>query len=111
MMKTTSILGASIAEVDEINCEEAVLTPKSAKDTLVRTEESADAFVYLSESSSQEEPGSDDDEIDDLYYNQKMLAKQLNKIKNLPSKLTYLVQELNTNLTAKSNLQDSKIES
>ena len=69
MTKNLSILGGSIAEVDEINCEDENSGLTSAKDTYLKTTESAEGFVYLSESSSQVPPGSDDDEIDDLYYN------------------------------------------
>ena len=52
---------------------------------------SVEDVILESDDQSEEQRGSDDDEFDDLYYNQKVLAKQLEKIRLLPSKLTYLV--------------------
>ncbi len=70
-------MGGSIAEVDEIHCDDAESTIKSIDRNNIRTQQSAEgsAFIYLSDSQSADCPGSDEDEIDDLYYNQKLLAK------------------------------------
>ena len=94
MSRQISIMGGSIAEVDEIQLDEEEVSP--GKSGRIQTQNSGEelTFIQLLDSSPEEVPGSDEDEIDDLYYNQKLLAKQLDKIKNLPAKLTYLVSEI-----------------
>jgi len=87
-------MGGSIAEVDEIHFEDEDVSPGPSGKVQTQTSGEEATFIHLSDSQSEEEPGSDEDEIDDLFYNQRLLAKQLDKIKNLPPKLTYLVSEI-----------------
>lgn len=67
-------MGGSIAEVDEINGNfDEGTTPglkNGGKNNFIQ---------YDDDDISVEPPGSDEDEIDDLYYNQKILAKKLDK--------------------------------
>lgn len=103
----SSFGGMIIQEVDGSYEMNSVSRGKnSQEDKSVQEQSNEDVLITFSQESSELAPNSDEDEIDDLYYNQRLIAKQVDKLKNFPKKMAYFYTEFQKNMTTKILAQD-----